>query len=265
MTALLDSILPTAPNQEFWPNALRDVNSKIRYEAVTGTSISNRSRLIINWSSIDIASSIEPTPPPEQPPVVVTTPSLLSTVFAMTSFATQTKDQAEGYIATYVLYQLCSKKEEKVYVRLPTIWRGLWSELLEEDRLRSEYQEREVLRGLKKLLGTGGDRNEINEGNQIEKKKRIMGGDLDEGNGETHSVAQLVSTNGHESAAIKESWQHKISTPEYLHMLKGRQQLPMWGFKDKVLAAVEREQVVIICGETGWYSEFCIHLFWNYC
>jgi ATP-dependent RNA helicase DHX29 len=29
-------------------------------------------------------------------------------------------------------------------------------------------------------------------------------------------------------------------------------QLPMWGFREKVLEAIDREQVVIICGETGW-------------
>jgi ATP-dependent RNA helicase DHX29 len=31
-----------------------------------------------------------------------------------------------------------------------------------------------------------------------------------------------------------------------------RMQLPIWHFKQQVLEAVEREQVVIICGETGW-------------
>jgi ATP-dependent RNA helicase DHX29 len=29
-------------------------------------------------------------------------------------------------------------------------------------------------------------------------------------------------------------------------------QLPMWGFKDEVLSAIDQKQVVIICGETGW-------------
>lgn len=174
----------------------------------------------------------------------------------MASLATPTKDQAEGYIATYALYQLCGKKGEKVYVRLPTIWRGLWAELAEEDRLKSGLQEREVLRGLRKLLGIGGDRNDVSGENQIEKKNRTA----KDGDGEAKDVPQLMLRNANETEAIKEGWQYKINTPGYLHMLKGRQQLPMWGFKDKVLAAIEREQVVIICGETGWYSsEF--HIF----
>lgn len=29
-------------------------------------------------------------------------------------------------------------------------------------------------------------------------------------------------------------------------------QLPMWGFRPQVLEAVDNNQVVIVCGETGW-------------
>lgn len=28
----------------------------------------------------------------------------------------------------------------------------------------------------------------------------------------------------------------------------------MWQFRQQVLETVEREQVVIVCGETGWYE-----------
>lgn len=184
----------------------------------------------------------------------------------MASVGTPTNDQAEGYIATHALYQLCSKKEEKVYIRLPTIWRVLWFELVEEDRLKSELQDRETLRGLKKLLGIGGDRNEMNDGNQAEKKKRAVKGDAEADGDGARDIPQVLSINAHQSRAIIEGWQCKINTPNYLHMLKGRQQLPMWGFKDEVLAAIEAEQVVIICGETGWYLfEFHIFCFDNHC
>lgn len=181
----------------------------------------------------------------------------------MASLATPTTDQAEGCIATHALYQLCGKREERVYVRLPTIWRALWSELVEEDRLKSELREREALRGLRKLLDIGGDRGEMNGINQAEKKKLAARGDAED---DVKHVPQLASTNAHEARAIMEGWQCKINTPGYLHMLKGRRQLPMWGFKDEVLAAIEREQVIIICGETGWYlSESYMFSPGNYC
>ena len=34
-------------------------------------------------------------------------------------------------------------------------------------------------------------------------------------------------------------------------MMQQRMQLPMWGYREEVLSAIDREQVVIICGETG--------------
>lgn len=30
-------------------------------------------------------------------------------------------------------------------------------------------------------------------------------------------------------------------------------QLPMWHFREQVLTTIEQNQVVIVCGETGWY------------
>ncbi len=46
-------------------------------------------------------------------------------------------------------------------------------------------------------------------------------------------------------------WQEKSSTPKFQAMLQSRMQLPMWSFRQEVLDTVDREQVVIVCGETG--------------
>jgi len=37
-------------------------------------------------------------------------------------------------------------------------------------------------------------------------------------------------------------------------MQEYRKELPMWKAKQDVVNIVDREQVVIICGETGWYA-----------
>lgn len=36
------------------------------------------------------------------------------------------------------------------------------------------------------------------------------------------------------------------------HSKASRMQLPMWNFKSQVLQAIATNQVVIVCGETGW-------------
>ena len=50
---------------------------------------------------------------------------------------------------------------------------------------------------------------------------------------------------------LKAMWNAKTSTPSYSHMLSLRKALPIWAFKDELLAAIEKHQVVIVCGETG--------------
>jgi ATP-dependent RNA helicase DHX29 len=50
-----------------------------------------------------------------------------------------------------------------------------------------------------------------------------------------------------------------MSSPRYVVAILTRSQnsrtrLPMWNFKEEVLAAIDCQQVVIICGETGWYT-----------
>jgi ATP-dependent RNA helicase DHX29 len=221
---------------------------------IPGTSISTRSRLIINWSSITAVSSFKTIlNSNERPPVIVNSPSLLSTAFSMNSFGTPTKEQAEGYIATYALFQLCGKKEEKIYLRLPTLWRALWAELVEEARLETERKEREILRRLQALLDIGSNEYVVEELNTAEKKKkRVTKDDLDKSSEEVQDVNPSKLERSYQTDMIRESWEYKKNTPEYLHMLNGRKQLPMWAFKDEVLAAIDREQVVIICGETGW-------------
>ncbi len=52
--------------------------------------------------------------------------------------------------------------------------------------------------------------------------------------------------------AGKISGENEETTSPLTHLKQSRIQLPMWGFKAHVLAAIEKEQVVIVCGETGW-------------
>ncbi|KAJ3060563.1 hypothetical protein HDU99_005865, partial [Rhizoclosmatium hyalinum] len=50
---------------------------------------------------------------------------------------------------------------------------------------------------------------------------------------------------------LKEKYDAKVLTEEYKRMLRGRQNLPSYKFRDQIIDAVEKNQVVIICGETG--------------
>ncbi len=46
-------------------------------------------------------------------------------------------------------------------------------------------------------------------------------------------------------------WSLKSNTASYREMLKSREKLPIWSYKNELLKAIEDNQVVIVCGETG--------------
>jgi ATP-dependent RNA helicase DHX29 len=51
--------------------------------------------------------------------------------------------------------------------------------------------------------------------------------------------------------SLKDVWYKKASTASYQHMLSGRATLPVFGFRQSILATIDQNQVTIICGETG--------------
>jgi len=241
----------------------RDVNSKIRFEVIQGTSISARSKLTITWSPISELSSVgvgvspvTPTlDPGARPPVIISILGSLCITFSMASIAAMSKDQADGFIATYALFKLCGKKDEKIYLRLPSIWRELWFELLNESQLESERQEREVLRNLERTLKI--ENLGLSRPNDLaEKKARVAKA---AGPKEQGTATGVVGPGSMASDAIKKDWFYRTNRSGYQQMLRHRNQLPMWAFKKDVLAAIENNQVIIICGETGWYlDDSCI-------
>lgn len=72
----------------------------------------------------------------------------------MNGIATPDTKQSEAYIATAALYYTFSgnPKEEKVGIRLPAVWRDLWSELAEARKNQIDAQDRTVVKDLRALV-----------------------------------------------------------------------------------------------------------------
>jgi len=227
----------------------RDVNSKVVFSTVSGTSLSNRSRLRITWT---LPSDITPTPATDdgedEPDVIVTLPEDNVTVFEMKKLAVASHDQADGFIVTFALHRLFAKKEEKLYLRLPTVWRNVWAELVEEDKNRSEAEEVKVLEGLKELLKV--DTQETVVPREKSTKASPIDGQVSEE--EASERKQKASYEKYmESEDIKEAWQRRRASSAFLKMEAYRKSLPMWAFRQQVLSAVEANPVVVLSGETG--------------
>lgn len=168
----------------------------------------------------------------------------------MESVATPDADQAEAYVATVALFLIFSQsqKEGKAYLRLPSAWRSLWSELLNTHRDSADAADRDVLRDLRNLIAdnfepTGRELSGTN-GKPEESQFLKNGAERVSKQKEDHQPLQLPQD-------LVQLWSAKVSTDLFKRMLAARRTLPIWGYKDELLQTIERNQAVIVCGETG--------------
>lgn len=170
----------------------------------------------------------------------------------MARVATPDSRQSEAYAATAALFCIFSSnsKEEKLGLKLPPAWRDLWTELSDLRKNHLDSQDREVVRSLRTLIRQRQDQ-ELEDG-------VILTGAF-RGRGSTKPSSEAIEQKGQDRAKhvngngdiYRQIWAEKAKTPRFQTMLQSRMQLPMWQFRDQVLHAVDQNQVVIVCGETG--------------
>lgn len=222
----------------------RDSSVKIKYHLLSDVAFANRHAVMITWSKPQEV----PAPPEAGDIEVLASPTQF--VFKMASIATPDSKQSEAYIATAALFLIfgSSGKEEKVALRLPATWKDFWSELAEAKKSKADEKDRETVRYLRGLVRTRAEQ-ELEDGVLIQGfKGRGQSKNLTDSEHSDHERAKRQPLGPEYYQNI---WIQKYNTPRFQHMLHSRMQLPMWQFREQVVEAVEREQVVIICGETG--------------
>lgn len=198
-----------------------------------------------------------PPPPakgePDERDVVIKTPNTAkpTTIFEMKNLGAATKDQAEGFIITYALFKLFAKKDEKLYIRLPTIWKYVWAELAEDAKNKSEGEERKVLETLRDLLKKPAGEENVEATMKAERLPKV---ETDEGLEEDQDTSRKQKPSYErylEGDLLREQWEHRRQTPAFQQMEQYRSTLPMWGFRQEILDTLEANSVVVLCGETG--------------
>ncbi|KAK2625301.1 hypothetical protein QTJ16_005670 [Diplocarpon rosae] len=223
----------------------RESSVKLNFNLISESSFSNRHSLRITWSKAqDFPRSTAPT-------YIDYVSSPKSQNFTMVSVSTPDSKQSEAFIATVALFLLfgSSTKEDKVFLRLPPAWRDLWTELSEAKKKKEDEADRSNIRVFRDMVRAKRDQ-ELEDGVLIQGAFRNRHATRapehgDEAGSDKSNKALF------EPEAYRRIWFEKSNTQSYQTMLNSRKQLPMWGFKNEVLAAIDREQVVIICGETG--------------
>ncbi|ESZ97414.1 hypothetical protein SBOR_2192 [Sclerotinia borealis F-4128] len=222
----------------------RDTSVRLAYTLISDTSYSNRHNLRITWSKPQDLLATTPLSQIEYG----SSPKLQS--FTMVSVSTPDSRQSEAYIATTALFLIfgSSAKEDKVSLRLPAAWRDLWSEFAEIKKEKIDEKDRNAIKTFRDLIRAKRDQ-ELEDGVLIHGAFRNRGVIRAPGNEEP--FIEKGPKAGFAPEAYQRIWAEKCSSHSYQRMLQSRMQLPMWSFKNEVLSAIDRSQIVIVCGETG--------------
>ncbi|KAI0110734.1 ATP dependent RNA helicase [Nemania sp. FL0031] len=223
----------------------RDPAVKMAYNLVSESSFSNRHMVTIHWSKSQELNAIPEMAGIEQ----VVFPQYCS--FKMATISTPDPKQSEAYIATVAMFAIFgSTKEEKIFLRLPAVWRELWSEFAEDRKNQADTADRIAIKGLRTIIRQKQDQ-ELEDGVLLQGafRGRVAQRSTKEGGDDGSIDRSGAHTFGPEY--YQKIWFDKASSPRFQAMLQSRMQLPMWQFRQQVLETVEREQVVIVCGETG--------------
>ena len=175
----------------------------------------------------------------------------------MMNLATPDPAQSEGYMATLALFLSFSQsaKDEKVYLRLPSLWRDLWFEFQSLSQAYHGTADRKLLKSLQDLVKAS--RGQPNE-DQASSRDNDTGSSNPDKSSSSRSILINHQRNGKDlvqeesqAESNQELWNHRRSKSSYKAMESCRRSLPIYHFKDEILNAIEKNQVVIICGETG--------------
>ena len=154
------------------------------------------------------------------------------------------RTQSEAYVATVGLFGVSqSSKEEKVYMRLPPVWRDLWEEMRKIQKERKDTSGRESLRQLRLMIAEN-DSSEM----KTDQGKGAM--DLNDTNG-VIPTADNARAFASSPDVLRRIWADKVSSPSYNAMLNSRMNLPIAQYQRSILDAINSNQVVIVCGATG--------------
>ncbi|EME42186.1 hypothetical protein DOTSEDRAFT_175071 [Dothistroma septosporum NZE10] len=250
LSGMFDALPGAQQSDEGSPgDATRDARSKVAYKMTSQTTYACRHSATIHWTKEQDAFECAFVPAVE---VKHRAGNIL--VITAKHIAAPDVAQSEAFVATAALFLIFSgsPKEEKAHLRLPSTFRNLWDELV---RAKQEHV----------LAADGSTVKEVRE--LVEKNKIEDDDDDDEvvfnassrrrldGASGTATPVSCIGTPKPGSSEILEElqamWHYKTATPNYQRMLLARMNLPMFHFRAAALETIQRNQVTILCGETG--------------
>ncbi|KAF7505198.1 hypothetical protein GJ744_001188 [Endocarpon pusillum] len=219
----------------------RDASSRIAVRQISGSSHSYRHSVRVSWSK-DQDVAVSPFSLPAQLSYDWQPRSVSA---SMANVATTSLQQSEGFLCTVMLFAISqSTKDDKVYLRLPSVWRDLWKELLEGRQQEADRADRDALKRIQALINNEKSRHKADANEPVQEETRTQG---------PSGMSRPLESKRVEYSPdfLKAVWEEKVSTVRYQKMLQIRQQLPIWQHCQQIIDTISVNQVTILCAETG--------------
>ncbi len=186
---------------------------KIAYNIVSESSFSNRHTVSIYWSKPQESTAIPEIPCIEQ----AILPQHFS--FKMAKVSTPDAKQSEAYVATVAMFAVFgSTKEEKIFLRLPAVWRELWSEFAEEKKNQADAADRIAIKELRTIIRRKQDQ-ELEDGVLLQGAFRGRAAQrVSKDSGDDSSIDR-AGVNAFGPEYYQKIWFDKVNTPRFQAML----------------------------------------------
>lgn len=192
----------------------RDASATLQYRVVSEATYAVRHEVDISWTKAQ-----EPPQGIKNSDVMISADSNRFT-FTMGSVAAPDLKQSEAYISTVALFYVFSNspREEKVNLRLPPVWRDLWSELAEAKKSFSDAEERIVVKGLRDLIRQRLDQ-ELEDGVILQGAFRGRGNNKSLTEATDGTIQGRAKQGNGNNDLLRTVWAEKSSSRKYQQML----------------------------------------------
>ena len=187
---------------------------KLSYKLISEVPFANRHMVTVDWKKPqDILGE-------QIVPEISVYSSPTRTKLTMAGVATPDKAKSEAFIATYALFHIfgSSSKEDKVFLRLPPVWKDLYLEYSQIRRNQLDAADRGEVRELRSLVRQRRDQ-ELEDGVILQGFRGRVAARNQSDSKDESSQDRSNKRPRESDERLKEIWAAKSSTPKFQTML----------------------------------------------
>ena len=220
-----------------------DPRASVKIHTITRSNYSARHKVGIAWHTHREPDALAVAALPEGVPSKIG-PRVWT--IEMESVAASTSEQSMAYVSTLMLFlvNVHVGKEQQSMLRLPTVWRDQYTELITRRKQLINESDKQELRDLRKLVKA-----------QVDSHESAPTGSIHQATADikitTTNRPKPLDPIAQDPAKIINDWKIRTESPAYQKMQRIREELPISAYKVMILDTIAANPITIVCAETG--------------